>query len=325
MTQQRFSFSVLRVWARSAVRVVYRRIDVTGEDLIPERARVIFAVNHSNALADVAVIVAKAPKFPHFLAAASWWRKRYARILFWLGGVLPLQRRRDGDGPFDNADTFVACHRALEDGAELVIFPEGVMHPQPVLEPLKTGAARIGLGAAERGVRGVVIVPVGLDFEDRGRFRSDAAYRYGNPIEMDAWLDAYRTDPWETVRKVTAELATELQAVSTPRPFEKPTTASERARTARELALLTPAAAIGAVTHAPILAGGALVNVIADDMWQTTVKGVGGTVLLPALWAGELPWLTRRYGFRRASALTAAAIASGWATLAWIDRKRALN
>ena len=325
MTRRRLSFSLLRIWARSAVKVVYGRVSITGAERVATEGPVIFAMNHSNALADVAVIVAKAPKFPHFLAAASWWRKRYARMLFAIGGVLPLQRRRDGDGPFDNAQTFEACSRALAEHAHLVIFPEGVMHPEPVLRPLKTGAARIGLGAAESGVRGVTIVPVGLDYEDRGRFRSDAVYRYGRPLVIDDWLDQYRADQWATVRAVTAELAKELACVSTPRPFVKQASALERRRRRREMALLTVPAAVGAVAHAPILAGGAVVPLLCDDMWQATVRGVGGTVLLPALWAGEGLWLARRYGFRRAAALMVAVAACGACTLGWIDRKRALD
>ena len=193
-------------------------VDVRGTEHVSTGHPIVFAANHSNTLADVAVVVAKAPRFPHFLAAASWWKRRSARVLFGLGGVLPLQRSRDMPGPFDNGRTFAACFDALADDAHLVIFPEGVMHAEPALQPLKTGAARIGLGAAERGVRGVVIVPMGLAYEDRGRFRSRAAVRFGAPIAMDDWLERYETDPFGSVRAITDLLATELAGACSPIP-----------------------------------------------------------------------------------------------------------
>ena len=80
------------------------------------------------------------------------------------------------------------------------------MHLEPTVRPLKTGAARIGLGAADQGCRGVVIVPLGLVYEDRGRFRSDVALRFGHPIAMDEWLETYRNDVFTAVRSVTEQL-----------------------------------------------------------------------------------------------------------------------
>ena len=164
--KRRLSYSLLRMWARAAARVFYRRVDVQGIEALPADGPVILAINHTNALADVALIVAKSPRFPHFLAAATWWKRRSARTLFELGGVLPLQRKGDVPGPFDNTRTFAACYRVLADDALLAIFPEGVMHLEPTVRPLKTGVARIGLGAADQGCRSVVIVPLGLVYED---------------------------------------------------------------------------------------------------------------------------------------------------------------
>ena len=163
------SYRALQAWARTAIHVVYRRTEVTGASNVPNHRPAILAANHGNALADIAIIVAKMPRFPQFLAAASWWKSPPARVLFKLGGVVPIHRRRDGIDTSENVSTFEACHAALADGAHIAIFPEGEMHTEPALLPLKTGAARIALGAAaDAGVRGVVLVPVGLVYEDRG-------------------------------------------------------------------------------------------------------------------------------------------------------------
>lgn len=213
-TGNRVAYRALHAWARRAAAVVYRRVEVTGRDHVPADAPVILAANHSNALADIAIIVAKVPEFPHFLAAATWWKRAPARLLFRLGGVLPVHRSRDG-GTRNNVSTFAACHDALAEGAHLAIFPEGEMHQEPALLPLKTGAARIGLGAVvDAKVADVVIVPVGLLYEDRGRFRSDAEIHFGEPLKMDAWADLYRRDPATAVRAVTDALHDALADVT---------------------------------------------------------------------------------------------------------------
>jgi 1-acyl-sn-glycerol-3-phosphate acyltransferase len=210
-----FSYRALQAWARTAVHVVYRHTEVTGASNVPTDRPAILAANHGNALGDIAVIVAKMPRFPHFLAAATWWKSAPARVLFRLGGVVPIHRRRDGTDTSQNASTFEACYAALAAGAHIAIFPEGEMHNEPALMPLKTGAARIALGAAgEAGVRGVAIVPVGMVYEDRGRFRSDVEIRFGDPIEIDDWVDRARAHPEKAAREVTDLLADRLTDVT---------------------------------------------------------------------------------------------------------------
>jgi glycerol-3-phosphate O-acyltransferase/dihydroxyacetone phosphate acyltransferase len=301
--------------------VFYRRVDVEGREHVTTGRPTIFAANHSNALADVAVMVAKMPEFPHFLAASTWWKRWSARTLFELGGVLPVQRRSDAPGPHDNGQTFAACFRALADNAHLAIFPEGVMNLDPTLRPLKTGAARIGLGAAELGVEGVVIVPVGLVYEDRGRFRSDATVRFGRPIVMDEWIEHHGHDEFAAVAAVTQRLADELERVTAPRHSRAENRGADRTRTVRELAVLSPAAALGILANAPVLLAGLAARRVDDEMWHASIKGVGGTALVPLTWATEIVFLARRYGLRRAFVLTTTGAAAGLATLAWLDRR----
>ena len=188
---------------------------VAGAENLPNDRPAILAANHGNALGDIAVIVAKMPRFPQFLAASSWWKSAPARVLFRLGGVVPIHRRRDGTDRSRNASTFEACYAALVAGAHIAIFPEGELHNEPALMPLKTGAARIALGAAaDVGVCGVVLVPVGMVYEARGRFRSDVEIRFGDPIEVDEWTDRARADPDKVAREVTDLLADRLAEVT---------------------------------------------------------------------------------------------------------------
>jgi 1-acyl-sn-glycerol-3-phosphate acyltransferase len=189
---------------------VYSDVNVVGAANVPRDRPVIFAANHSNALGDVAIMIAKLRDFPHFLATATWWKRAAVRALFRFGGVVPIHRRRDGGGVAKNFSSFEACYAALADGANLAIFPEGEMHSEPSLLPLKTGAARIALGAADVGVSRVVIVPVGLVYESRGRFRSHVQLTFGLPIEIDDWLPLHRENSNKAVRELTDLLADAL-------------------------------------------------------------------------------------------------------------------
>jgi 1-acyl-sn-glycerol-3-phosphate acyltransferase len=207
-----FRYRALQAWARAALFVFIRRVDVTGREVVPVDRPVVLASNHQNALADVAGIVATAPRFPHFLAAASWFKLAPARLLFRWGGVLPIYRRRDSLETETNEGTFDACNEALAAGEHLAIFPEGEMGSGTALMPLKTGAARIALGAADQtGVKGIAIVPLGLVYDAPTTFRSIAEVHFAEPIEIDEWLDVYRADEAKAVRGITDLLTERLE------------------------------------------------------------------------------------------------------------------
>ena len=155
------------------------------------------------------------PKFPQFLAAASWWKSAPARVLFRLGGVVPIHRRRDGTDTSHNRSTFEACHAALAAGAHIAIFPEGEMHLEPALMPLKTGAARIALGAAADAGS-----PRHRDRPRRHRVRASRPIplRRRDPLRRAhrdrRWVDRARVDSRKAARELTDLLADRLAEVT---------------------------------------------------------------------------------------------------------------
>jgi 1-acyl-sn-glycerol-3-phosphate acyltransferase len=69
--------------------------------------------------------------------------------------TLPVYRQQDaGENTSRNSETFALARRLLARGGGIAIFPEGVSHNEPRLLRLKTGAARIALGAAARREQG---------------------------------------------------------------------------------------------------------------------------------------------------------------------------
>jgi 1-acyl-sn-glycerol-3-phosphate acyltransferase len=292
----------------------------------PDTGPVVLAANHSNALGDVAVLLAQLRRFPRFLAATTWWRHGPVRALFDIAGVLPVHRARDGGGTERNESTFEECTRALAAGDQLAVFPEGELNLDAELRPLKTGAARIALAAGAHGVEGVEIVPVGLAYEDRGRFGSRAVLRFGEPIRADEHLSAYLHDPQGTVRQVTAVLQDRLQRAAAP-PLDRDTPAA--ACSGRDgllrAALLAPVAAVGLASWAPALAGASLAaRAASTESWQATVKGLCASLLLPLGWVAETTLLARRIGRLRAAALVSTGAISGRAGLRWLENVRGI-
>ena len=92
-----------------------------------------------------------------------------------------MYRAKDGESTARNESSFRTCRLLLARRSLVALFPEGISHDESMLQPLKTGAARISLGAAvDDAVPGVVIVPVGLSYDAKATFRSRALVHVGN-------------------------------------------------------------------------------------------------------------------------------------------------
>jgi glycerol-3-phosphate O-acyltransferase/dihydroxyacetone phosphate acyltransferase len=113
--------------------------------------------------------------------------------------------------PGRNSDTFRAVREALARGGTVLIFPEGKSHDEPSLAPLKTGAARMALDARDAGVRGLVIVPIGLTFERKDAPRTRVLVQVGEAISMDAWQPG---DGGRGPEALTAQIDARLRSVT---------------------------------------------------------------------------------------------------------------
>ena len=212
----------LRALTRLVLGIFFRRVEVVGGHRLPAGGPTIFLGNHYNALIDPALALGWLPPGVRMLAKSTLWRQMPVGLFVRLAGAVPVYRQVDrGVDTAKNVEMFARCWRILGEGGSIALFPEGLSHNEPALQPLKTGAARIALGTAARYPEAdLSIVPFGLVFEARDRFRSRALMEIGHPIELRraaAWhgwdLSAGETEQ-ETVRSLTAEIERELAAVT---------------------------------------------------------------------------------------------------------------
>jgi hypothetical protein len=80
------------------------------------------------------------------------------------------------------------------------------------MKPLKTGAARIALSAADNAP-GLVVLPVGLFYERKVLFRSRVLLVVGEPLPLAPMLPAYRSDQRATVDALTDDIRARLDEV----------------------------------------------------------------------------------------------------------------
>ena len=185
---RRLSDRLFAVVAFVASRAAYRSVEVRGFRRIPKHRPVLIVANHFNGFVDPVMIAAALGRLPRFLAKATLWKVLPARPFLWMLGLVPVYRPEDGAGVAKNIGSFARADRALLKGGLVAIFPEGTTHDAPHLERIRTGAARIALSAYAAGAEDLVIVAVGLTFEDKVALRSRVLVEAGEPFEMRAEL-----------------------------------------------------------------------------------------------------------------------------------------
>ncbi len=211
------AYRILAWFLRLASRVFFRHIEVVGREHLPAAdsgTAVLFAGNHPNSLIDPLLIITTCGRKVHFAAKDTLFKHGLMRMVLRGLGAVPVARRDDhggAGGKVDNDAAFTAMFDVLGAGGAIGIFPEGLSHDESQLARLKTGAARLAVGARARGAK-VVIVPCGLTFIHPKRFRSRVLVQYGAPIEVAAASTG--DDERAEVRSLTERLERALRALT---------------------------------------------------------------------------------------------------------------
>ena len=226
--------------ARGAARALLRDVEVVDRENLPSDRPVLIVSNHFNGFVDPVLVIAALGRLPRFLAKGTLWNIAPAGAVLDSVGVLPVHRPEDREG-LDNASTFAAAHDAFLRGDAVALFPEGTTGDRAQLDRVRTGAARIALGAVENGVTDLQVVAVGLAYEDRLGWRSRVVVEVGGALDVTG--DAPDSLPHgatlsesdhAAVDALTAVIDGQLRAVS---PNYEDVTERESLRLAAEIAL----------------------------------------------------------------------------------------
>ncbi len=174
---------------------------------------IIFVGNHPNGLVDPALLFALVKRHVTFLAKAPLFAMPVLGSMLKAMDALPVFRKQEGADTAKNESTLTASVDALVAGRAITIFPEGKSHSEPQLAELKTGCARIALDAVSKGAA-VKIVPVGLNYAEKARFRSQAWVDVGVPIDAREFTPREGEEMISAARRLTTAIADSLRAVT---------------------------------------------------------------------------------------------------------------
>jgi 1-acyl-sn-glycerol-3-phosphate acyltransferase len=207
---------LIKGFLRIAFRMYYRSIQVQGAEVIPKEGAVLLVANHPNSLLDPAILVHLFARPLHFGAKHTLFSGPYKPILEAFGAIPLVRAQDDPRGGRRNLEALDRYAELLNQKLATAIFPEGVSQDDPQVVPIKTGAARIALkaeSAADFNL-GLLIVPVGLQFEPRRRFRADAFVRFGEPLKIADLAKLHAENPRQAIRELTGEIDTALKKLA---------------------------------------------------------------------------------------------------------------
>ena len=203
-----------RTAVRGLVRVYYPNIEISGAGRVPAQRPLLLVANHPNSLMDPVLVGLAAGRPVHFLAKAPLFQIPVFGHLLHALGMLPAYRRSDdASQTHRNIESLSLAAAQLKQGEVVGIFPEGKSHDAARLEQVKSGAARIAVQAAREGTPGLLLVPLGLNYERKEGFRSSVWIRTGEPIDVNGWLANFQGDDREAVRGLSAEIDRRLKGL----------------------------------------------------------------------------------------------------------------
>lgn len=183
---------------RLLVLVYFREVEVYGLENVPTRGGAVIVSWHPNALLDPALIFAFCPRPVIFGARHGLFRWPILGTFLRHVGTVPIYRPADRSSMSDedrraaNKQSVDTLARAVADGGISCLFPEGTSHDAPNLQEFRTGAARLYYRARFRcddGQPPPTILPVGLHYDAKRRFRSHALVTFHPPLGLPEALD----------------------------------------------------------------------------------------------------------------------------------------
>ncbi|GMV79624.1 MAG: hypothetical protein AMXMBFR7_08080 [Planctomycetota bacterium] len=200
---------------RRLARIYYPRIEVSHAERIPRDGPVLLAANHPNSLLDAVLLGIAAQRPVRFLAKAPLFEVPVFGAVLRALGMIPAYRGQDDPKLVEqNAGMLERAATLISSGEALGIFPEGLTHDAPQVAKVRSGAARIAMQALEQGAQKLKVVPIGLNYQEKGRFRSAVWIRVGEPIDAPAWLEKHGGDGRKAMRELTREIERELRTLT---------------------------------------------------------------------------------------------------------------
>lgn len=210
-------YRLTRLVVKLAMAVFFRKIELRNGECVPKRGPIIFVANHPNSIMDALVMGVVTKRKVNYIGHVGLFSSKLKSWFLRSTGVIPVYRREDAPDKMEqNVSMFDACYQALEAGETIGIFPEGTSDMLRKVKKLKTGAARIILETERRNDYnlGVTVLPVGLYFFSRSRFRSRVLVNIGAPVDLLEFFELNQKDNVQAVQALTDRIQTALEKIT---------------------------------------------------------------------------------------------------------------
>ena len=207
-------YSILKILMKVTVKVFFRKLHIRNASNIPDSGPLIIVANHPSAFTDPIVVAVSIKRQVYFLAKGEVFKGAFAKWMLPKLHMVPIYRKQDDPSQMNkNEETFEKCYEHLERGGTILVFPEGVSITERKLKKIKTGTARIALGAeAKNDFRlGVQIVSIGLNYTNPHKFREELLMNVDKPLLVSDLKNEYAADPVAAVNALTEQIRERLE------------------------------------------------------------------------------------------------------------------
>ncbi len=208
-------YNILKLLFKITFRFFFRKTFRLNADRFPETGPLIICANHPGAFLDPIVVAVSSKRRIYFLAKAAVFKGAFMKWLLPKFNMIPIYRKQDDPTQMHkNDETFSKCYEHLLRGDAILIFPEGISQLERRLNEIKTGAARIAIGAAALSEfkQEVKIQCIGLNYDDPNLFRQDVLISYSEPIVVNQYQKLYEENQKDVISELTNEIRTRLES-----------------------------------------------------------------------------------------------------------------
>lgn len=208
------SLGITRRIARGLVKMYYGKVQVSDADRVPQTGPLLVCANHANSLLDPVLVGVAVGRPVRFMAKAPLFDAPvFGRLMRALGMIPAFRGQDDQKQVRRNLESLDTGANVLVEGDAMGIFPEGRSHDLQTVEMIRSGAARMALQAVQEGAKDLKVLPVGINYEDKERFRSAVWIRVGQPIDVAACLAENDNEERKARRDLTERLEQGLRAM----------------------------------------------------------------------------------------------------------------
>ncbi len=200
-------YTVLRPIVATTYKYYFRKIHIVGRDKIPTDKPLLISCNHPMAFTEATMMAVYLKRPLYFLARGDVFDTKF-RWALEETNQLPIYRFRDGFSNMRrNSESFERVYQALVDKKVIMIFSEGKTDIRKRLLNIQKGTARLAFGAwEEKGVEDLEVLPIGVNYADGTRFRSDVMVQIGDPIPVKPYLAQYEDNKVDAIKTLTQDI-----------------------------------------------------------------------------------------------------------------------